>query len=138
VKFLPDDVYLGDARELSKHLGRESVALSVWSPPYHVGKAYERGMSFRDWQELLGRVIAEHAVLLRPGAFLAVNIADILCLKDSSMPRLMGENVARRRRAEITPELGRPGLVEAPRSEPEGNRPCPRLQRADGGPAHER
>ncbi|OGA11147.1 MAG: modification methylase [Betaproteobacteria bacterium RIFCSPHIGHO2_12_FULL_69_13] len=105
MKFLPDDVYLGDARELSKHLGRESVALSVWSPPYHVGKAYERGMSFRDWQELLGRVIAEHAVLLRPGAFLAVNIADILCLKDSSMPRLMGENVARRRRAEITPEL---------------------------------
>ena len=44
----PDNIYLGDAKEIAQNIEHASVALSVWSPPYHVGKMYERDMSFFD------------------------------------------------------------------------------------------
>lgn len=44
----PDNIYLGDAKEIAQNILHDSVALSVWSPPYHVGKMYERDMSFFD------------------------------------------------------------------------------------------
>jgi DNA modification methylase len=104
MRYEPDNIYLGDSRDLAEHIATNAVALSVWSPPYHVGKNYERDMSFFDWKHLLRRTIEAHAVILKPGAFLAINIADILCFKDSEMPRIMAENVARRKRGDITRE----------------------------------
>ncbi len=62
-------------------------------------------MSFFDWKNLLRRVIEAHASILKPGAFLAINIADILCFKDPDMPRIMAENVSRRKRSDITREM---------------------------------
>lgn len=100
----PDNVYLGDARDLAKNICPESIALSVWSPPYHVGKSYERDMSFFDWKNMLRRVIEAHAIVLKKGAFLAINIADILCFKDPEMPKIMAENISRRKRDDITRE----------------------------------
>lgn len=100
----PDGIYLGDARNLDEHIEPDSIALSVWSPPYHVGKEYERDMSFFEWKRLLRRAIEAHAVILRPGGFLAINIADILCFPDETMPRIMAENVSRRKRNDITRE----------------------------------
>lgn len=79
------------------------MALSVWSPPYHVGKAYERGETYEDWQELLKATIALHEPILIPGGFLAINIADILCFPDESLPKIMAENISRRKSA-ITKE----------------------------------
>ena len=90
-------IYLGDAREIAGHIAPASVSLSVWSPPYHVGKAYERDMSFFEWKNLLRRTIEAHGTVLAAGGFLAINIADILCFKDADMPRIMAENVSRRR-----------------------------------------
>jgi len=104
MKYEPDNIYLDDARNLASHIDPNSIALSVWSPPYHVGKSYERDMSFFDWRNLLRRVIEAHSIILKPGAFLAINIADILCFKDSNMPRIMAENVSRRKRNDITRE----------------------------------
>jgi site-specific DNA-methyltransferase (adenine-specific) len=104
MKYEPDNIYLDDARNLAQHIDPNSVALSVWSPPYHVGKAYERDMSFFDWKNLLRRVIEAHGIILKPGAFLAINIADILCFKDPAMPRIMAENISRRKRNDITRE----------------------------------
>lgn len=104
-RFEPNSIHLGDARTIADHIDADSVALSVWSPPYHVGKEYERDMSFFEWKNLLRRSIAQHFVVLKPGGFLAINIADILCFKDDSMPRIMAENVSRRKRGEITREL---------------------------------
>lgn len=46
----PDEIYEGDARCIASNIAAESVSLSVWSPPYHVGKAYERDMSFIEWK----------------------------------------------------------------------------------------
>lgn len=104
MKYEPDNVYVGDARYLAQHIEAHTVALSVWSPPYHVGKTYERDMSFFDWKNMLRRVIEAHAAILKPGAFLAINIADILCFKDPEMPRIMAENISRRKRNDITRE----------------------------------
>jgi DNA modification methylase len=89
-----DQIYHGDARDLLDEIEPESIALSVWSPPYFVGKSYESGMTFADWQSLLSSVIEKHQRLLKRGAFLVVNIADILCFADRSIPRIQAENLA--------------------------------------------
>lgn len=116
--YVPDHVYEGDARDIAHHVPRDSVALSVWSPPYHVGKEYERDMSFIEWKNLLRRVIEAHVPVLQPGGFLVINIADILCFKDDGIPRIMAENVSRRKRADITREM----VLEALSRHPGANR----------------
>ncbi|MDA8009660.1 MAG: site-specific DNA-methyltransferase [Alphaproteobacteria bacterium] len=93
----PGDIYHGDARVLLQKVEPESIALSLWSPPYYVGKDYEKHLSYDEWRGLLSRVIALLFPLIRPGGFLAVNIADILCFKDEAMPKIMAENVSGRR-----------------------------------------
>lgn len=91
--FLPvNDIYCGDARDLLRQIRPNSVALSFWSPPYFVGKPYEQHMSFQDWQQLLGEVIKAHYDVIKPGGFLVINIADILCFPDPAMPRYQAEN----------------------------------------------
>lgn len=92
-----DKIYCGDARNLLKKITPNSISLSVWSPPYHVGKDYEKDMSFEEWKELLSTVIKAHFNILKPGGFLAVNIADILCFQDESMPKIMADNISRRK-----------------------------------------
>ncbi len=90
-------VHHGDARELLPRIQPNSVALSVWSPPYFVGKSYETHLTFDDWQSLLRDVIAHHFPAIKPGGFLAINIADILCFKDPSMPRIQADAVNRKK-----------------------------------------
>jgi site-specific DNA-methyltransferase (adenine-specific) len=93
----PNEIYLGDARELLPKIEPNSIALSVWSPPYFVGKEYEAHLSFEDWQDLLRTVIRLHFPIIKPGGFLVINIADILVFKDPSMPRIQAEAVNRKR-----------------------------------------
>ena len=76
----------GDARTIIPSIPSGSVDLSFWSPPYYVGKSYERDWSFSEWQSLMEEVIALHSRVLKPGGFLAINIGDILCFPDESMP----------------------------------------------------
>jgi len=90
-------IYCGDARTLLKQVEPGSVALSFWSPPYFVGKSYEREMSFQEWQDLLSGVITLHFDVVKPGGFLAINIADILAFPDPAMPRIQGDNIATKR-----------------------------------------
>lgn len=115
---LNEGIHLGDARDLAELLEPESVALSVWSPPYHVGKSYERDQSFVEWRALLRRTLEAHIKVLKPGAFVAINIADILCFPDPEMPRIMAENVSQRKRGDITREL----VVKAISENPGANR----------------
>lgn len=93
----PNAIYDGDARFLLPQITPNSIALSVWSPPYFVGKKYERHLTFEDWQSLLQSVIKLHYPIIKPGGFLVINIADILCFKDPSMPKISGEVVGRKR-----------------------------------------
>ncbi len=98
-----DTIHLGDARELLPQLDDESIACSIWSPPYHVGKSYEQDIDFVAWQALLRDVIALHVPILKPGGFLVINIADILCFPDPQMPRIQAAN-PRRHRSSVTRE----------------------------------
>ena len=86
-------IVTGDACVVLKRLPAESVDLSFWSPPYYVGKSYEKNLTFADWQNLVAEVIGLHRRILKPAGFLAVNISDILCFPDSEMPRFQADNV---------------------------------------------
>ncbi|MCE2501979.1 MAG: site-specific DNA-methyltransferase [Dehalococcoidia bacterium] len=90
----PNQIYQGDARALLAQLRPESVSLSFWSPPYFVGKSYETELDFPTWSELLRQTIDGHFVVIAPGGFLAVNIADILAFEDPDMPRIQADNVS--------------------------------------------
>lgn len=92
-----DTVHVGDARALLPRIEHESVALSIWSPPYFVGKTYEADLNYEEWEELLRRVIELHFDVIRPGGFLVINIADVLCFRDPTMPRIQGQLLSRRR-----------------------------------------
>jgi len=92
-----DKVHCGDARSLLPLIEPNSVALSVWSPPYFVGKQYESHLSFDQWKDLLRAVIILHFPVVKPGGFLVINIADILCFKDPSMPKIQADAVNRKR-----------------------------------------
>ena len=113
----PNAVYEGDAREVLRHIEPNSVALSVWSPPYFVGKNYEAGVTFQEWQMLLKEVIALHFPIIKPGGFLAINIADILCFKDPQMPKIQAE-VFGQRKSLVT----RDDVLRAMADHPEMNR----------------
>lgn len=88
----PQKIYLGDARILLPQIEPTSVALSFWSPPYFVGKSYEVGMSFEQWRALLSTTMRLHFPAVKPGGFLVINIADILCFRDPEMPRIQANS----------------------------------------------
>jgi len=113
----PNNIYLGDSRQLLKKIEKESIALSIWSPPYYVGKEYEKDLSFEDWKDLLREVINLHFPIIKPGGFLVINIADILCFKDESMPKIMAENVSRRK-IKLTKE----DILKVKKKHPDWNR----------------
>ncbi|MCD6283056.1 helix-turn-helix domain-containing protein [bacterium] len=99
-----NEVYCGDCRELLERIAPNSIQLSVWSPPYHVGKKYESGQSYEEWVDLLETVIRLHYRIIEPGQFVVVNIADILCFEDLSMPRIQADLVSNKRHA-VTREM---------------------------------
>lgn len=113
----PGEIYQGDAVELLPRIAPNSVALSVWSPPYFVGKEYEADLTFDDWQNLIRSVIALHFPIITPGGFLVVNIADILVFRDPEMPRVQAD-VVRRKRSPVTRE----DVIQAMAEHPEYNR----------------
>jgi site-specific DNA-methyltransferase (adenine-specific) len=113
----PNTIVRADSREALRRIAPNSIACSVWSPPYHVSKEYEADVSYDEWQSLLREVIRLHYDILQPGAFLVINIADILCFKDPAMPRIMAENVSGKKVA-ITQEQ----VLEAMRRHPGYNR----------------
>lgn len=108
-----DTVYCGKAEEIMKQIEPDSIAVSVWSPPYHVGKSYESGQSYEEWQEMLRTVIGNHFTCLKPGGFLAVNIGDILCFPDAEMPKIQANNV-RMRKCKVTEEDVRKAVAQHP------------------------
>lgn len=88
-----------DARVGMRGLRRQSVDLSFWSPPYFVGKQYEKDLTFDGWCTLLREVLGEHTRVMKPGGFVVVNIGDILCFPDEAMPRFQADNVHGKKRS---------------------------------------
>lgn len=113
-----NQIHQGDARKLLSLIKPNSIAVSVWSPPYFVGKEYEKYLpTFDDWKDLLTEVIALHEPILKPGGFLVVNIADILVFPDESIPRFQAMTVSRHR-SSVTKE----DVLRAKAEHPEFNR----------------
>lgn len=112
-----DKNYCGTAEELMQKIEANSIAVSVWSPPYHVGKNYEDGQSYEDWMEMLQTVINLHFSVLKPGGFLAINIGDILCFPDENMPKIQANNVSMRK-SKVTEE----DVLKAQAEPPDYNR----------------
>lgn len=98
-----NQVHLGDARSLLQKVQSNSIALSIWSPPYFVGKEYESYLSFDGWQTLLSTIIQHHYPIVKSGGFLVINIADILVFKDLKMPKIQAD-VVTRKRSKVTRE----------------------------------
>jgi DNA modification methylase len=80
---LSDPFIVGDARHMHQ-LPDASVALVVTSPPYFVGKDYERDIeraevpaSYGEYLTMLGEVLEECERVLEPGGRIAVNIANL-------------------------------------------------------------
>ena len=113
----PNTIVCGDASCEVANIERESVSLSVWSPPYHVGKDYEKDQSYEEWVSLLDSVIAAHYEVLKPGGFLVINIADILCFPDEDMPRFQADCVTGKRC-----KVSREQVLKAKEEHPEFNR----------------
>ncbi len=118
MKYLQENaVHHGRSEQLLKKIQPESVSLSFWSPPYFVGKQYERDETYDSWQKMLRDVIAAHTKVLKPGGFMVINIADILCFKDESIPRFQAMNLSRQRSA-----VTREQVLDAKAKNPEFNR----------------
>ena len=113
----PNNIYEGDALQLLPRIKPGSIALSIWSPPYFVGKQYESHLTFDEWQSLLRTAVQLHFNIIKPGGFLVINIADILCFRDPSMPKIQADNVSRRRSQVSTEDV-----LDAIRQHPEMNR----------------
>ncbi len=74
---------IGDSRDMTV-LPDSSVALVVTSPPYFVGKDYERDIerneiprSYAEYLEMLTAVFTECTRVLEPGGRIAVNVANL-------------------------------------------------------------
>ena len=92
-----NEIYLGRSEELIQRIKPESIALSLWSPPYFVGKKYEKDETLDSWQQMLCKVIKGHSSILKHGGFMVVNMDDILCFPDKSIPRFQADNPSLRK-----------------------------------------
>ncbi len=110
-------VHQGDCRGKLPQIALNSVAVSIWSPPYYVGKNYEKDWTYEEWQSLLRDAITLHFPIIKPGGFLVINIADILCFKDEAMPRIQADVVKRKKI-----DLSRDAILQALAENPAMNR----------------
>lgn len=110
-------IYTGDSVELMKEIEKGSISLSIWSPPYHVGKEYEKGQTYEEWCNMLKQVIKLHFDVLKPGGFLAINIGDILVFRDKNMPKIQAINISQRK-CQVTTEQ----VIAAKNQHPDYNR----------------
>jgi len=70
-------IYCGDSRKLDK-IEDNSVHLTVTSPPYYVGKKYEKYLpTLNDYLQMLYDVFAEVVRVTVPGGLICINIGDI-------------------------------------------------------------
>jgi DNA modification methylase len=108
-----NNIYCGLSENLMAQIEPDSIAISVWSPPYHVGKKYESEQTYDEWIKMLDDVIKCHLPILKPGGFLAINIGDILCFPDDNMPRIQANNISMRK-CKVTEHDVRKAQMEYP------------------------
>lgn len=63
--------------ELMSELPDSSVHIMITSPPYNVGKDYDKDLSLNEYRDLLKRVFKETLRVLVPGGRVCINIANL-------------------------------------------------------------
>jgi DNA modification methylase len=71
-----NQVFCGDSRNM-EHLPDGSVHLMVTSPPYNVGKDYDKDLSMEEYRDMLRAVFRETYRVLAPGGRACVNVANL-------------------------------------------------------------
>lgn len=71
------DRILCKSSEKMEELPDSSVHLMVTSPPYNVGKEYDRNLSLKEYLDFLERVWAEVMRVLVPGGRCCINVANL-------------------------------------------------------------
>ncbi|MDD9800570.1 MAG: site-specific DNA-methyltransferase [Gammaproteobacteria bacterium] len=112
-----NQIHRGNCVALLGEMPAGSVDLSFWSPPYFVGKSYEKDWTFEDWQALLRDAIGAHFRVLKSAGFMVVNIGDILCFSDPDMPAFQA-NLRHGKKHRITREE----VLAARKKYPDANR----------------
>lgn len=74
--FHTNELFLQSAEAMTQ-LPDASVALTVTSPPYHVGKDYDSESTLEEYIDMLGRVFSEVYRVLQPGGRAVVNVANL-------------------------------------------------------------
>ena len=69
-------MYGGDCLDVMKDVDDGSIDLIVTSPPYFIGKQYERSSTFGDYCHLMEASFMEWCRVLKPGAYAVVNFGD--------------------------------------------------------------
>jgi DNA modification methylase len=122
-KFLEiNQIHCGYSEELMNEIEPETITCSIWSPPYNLNKDYEKNQSFSEWKVMIKEVINAHFAVLKKGGFMIINIADILCFPDETMPKIQMPNPSKHKvslsKEEIlavlaeNPNLGRQDLAK--------------------------
>lgn len=75
VEFL-DKIFCKSSERMDE-LPENSVHLMVTSPPYNVGKEYDRGLTLNEYKELLKNVFKEVHRVLVPGGRACINVANL-------------------------------------------------------------
>ncbi len=86
-----DNIVLGDARDSSSY--PDQIHLTITSPPYYVGKDYEKDYTFDEYMGLLETVLHETASRTVAGGKIAINIADIAAWSKFSEDGRVEENI---------------------------------------------
>ena len=77
---IPDEflnkIFCKSSEDMSE-LPSNSVHLVVTSPPYNVGKEYDKDLNLNEYREFLKRVFCEVKRVLVPGGRLCINVANI-------------------------------------------------------------
>jgi len=79
-------LYHGDCRELLAAIPDESAQLIITSPPYNVGKAYERKQSLNEYLDLQADVIEQCARLLSPTGSICWEVGNHIVSKGQILP----------------------------------------------------
>ncbi len=74
---LLDQVFLGDAKEVLKEFPNNCMHLMVTSPPYNVGKEYDKDLTLSEYLGFLGEVLNEVYRVLVWGGRVCFNVANL-------------------------------------------------------------
>jgi len=82
LKVILNNIVLGDSRDPDNY--QTDFHLTITSPPYFVGKEYEKDYTFAEYKDLLKSVFHNTAAHTVDGGKIAINIADIAAFKKVS------------------------------------------------------